>query len=184
MKPEIIQPELFEHGIHTEESDIRAHVGFKTQTLYAFPTKRGVEDMERCVKEGKTAYKYAFQKGVVYATGGGYPIPWNEIKDLKRARIPIEWFFNFKGTENSSTSEIGDYAVGLVSRLLKEGRFPLWSNPMFCMDVDLQIKGMDIIVKGRWRIEVKGDVSCGERDLGGTGNLFFQTHELNPLKRH
>lgn len=79
---------------------------------------------------------------------------------------------------------IGDYAVGIVEKLMKIGHFPFWIQPIFCSDVDLQRSGFDIYVKGKWKVEVKGDYACGEKSYGGTGNLFFQTHELNPLRRY
>jgi len=184
MKMSDEQPELVEYGIRNELSDIRAHLCFKTKTLYAFPTKSGLEDMERCISERKTTYKYGYQRGINYATGGGYPIPWNEIKNLKRVRMDDDWFKNYAGPEKMTTSEIGDMAVEIVMRLMREGRFPFFVDPSFCLDADLQRRGMDIHVNGKWKIEVKGETYGGEKERGGSGNLFFQTHELNPLKRY
>ena len=37
-----------------------------------------------------------------------------------------------------------------------------------------------IVVNGKWRIQVKCDYDAGP---GGTGNLFLQTAECNPLKQ-
>ncbi len=48
----------------------------------------------------------------------------------------------------------------------------------------MQIRGVDIVVRGQWRIQVKCDYDAGRgKDGSGTGNLFLQVAERNPLKR-
>ena len=42
----------------------------------------------------------------------------------------------------------------------------------------------DLLVTASLRIQVKCDYRGGPRELGGSGNLFLQTHECNPLRRH
>lgn len=49
-------------------------------------------------------------------------------------------------------------------------------------DKSVQIAGTDIVVCCKKRIQVKCDSRCGERPLG-TGNLFLQRAERNPLRR-
>jgi len=38
---------LREYGIHTEDSDIRAHVSVVNRTIYIFPTRNGIETILR-----------------------------------------------------------------------------------------------------------------------------------------
>ncbi len=38
-----LDADLFEYGIHTEGSDVRAHVSVLNKTIYVFPTRNGVE---------------------------------------------------------------------------------------------------------------------------------------------
>ena len=46
---------------------------------------------------------------------------------------------------------------------------------------NVQIQGTDILVFSRKRVQVKCDYRCGDRPLG-TGNVFLQRAERNPLK--
>jgi hypothetical protein len=48
----------------------------------------------------------------------------------------------------------------------------------------MQFEGLDIVVATRVRIQVKLDFRGGERELGGTGNLFLQTAECNPTRSY
>ncbi len=59
-----LDPELFEYGIHTEASDIRAHVSVVNRRIDVFPTKAGVDAVERTAPPLRSAY----QHGVVGRT--------------------------------------------------------------------------------------------------------------------
>jgi len=111
----------------------------------------------------------------------GYEVPWAAIPNIKRATIPDDWLTGFE--ETLDTSEKGRRAVQVVSRLLQKGRFPLWTEGEEIRDVQLQIKGTDIGVTGRWTIQVKCDYRCGETDRGGRDYLFLQVAERNPLRK-
>lgn len=172
---------MFEYGVQTELSDIRAHVGMTVCKVYVFPTKETKELIEKMSKENMSR-RPAYQPGVSSPTAWGFPVPWEQIPRIKEVRFPKGWILNWKDT--LSTTQKGAIAVDVVRNLLKLGRFPLWAEAIIPEDREIQIQGTDIIVKQEFRIQVKCDAKCGSRELGGTGNIYLQTHESNPLGKH
>ena len=83
-----------------------------------------------------------------------------------------------------STGAKGDKAVKIVSGLIRRGMFPFYLEGIEVGDYDLQIEGLDIIVSMNARIQVKCDYRGGPRWHGGTGNLFLQVAECNPLNEY
>lgn len=51
---------------------------------------------------------------------------------------------------------------------------------------DMQVSGLDMIVAGKARLQVKCDFYGGEKRFNPncTGNLYLQVAELNPLKAY
>lgn len=169
----LAEHELFEYGIQTEDSDIRAHVSVVARQVYVFPTKAAVA---LCMS-GKYKAKPAWQPGISYPTAKGYVVPWRDIPNIVPLRA--EWFIaeqNF--CERDSTSVKGQKAANVVEKMIRLGWFPLAVMPIVSDETDIQRKGIDIIVSGTWRIQVKCDYRAGE---GGTGNLYLQIAERNPL---
>ena len=168
-----IAPSLVEHGIQTEDSDIRCHVAPGTRTIFVFRTAAALSIMEAAVERA------ASQPGVVGVTARGRVVQWHAIPGIRRLRWEsVEWWTWF--SRDQSTTEKGRNAVLVVQRLLGAGRFPIWCGYVGeSLDVDIQISGTDLIVAGHWRIQVKCDYDAGP---GGTGNLFLQTAECNPLR--
>jgi len=169
---------LFPHGIFSENSDIRAHVAPGTKAVYVFKTADAIELLK--LKQYKM--RPASQPGFTGITAMGYLVPWGDIPDIRRIGnyTSDPWWENF--SERDSTSAKGRKACEVVSKLLKMGRFPLWCiGPVDdTKNISLQIKGTDILLWGRWRIQVKCDYNAGE---GGSGNLFLQIAERNPLRQ-
>jgi len=165
---------LFEYGIQHEKGVIRAHVGVLACKVYVFRAERAVTVM------GKFRQCHAFQPGVNGATAIGYAVPVGAIPGLRTLRISTDWTTIFN--QDDSTSEKGKSAVAIVRRLLRDARFPLPCDPRLVDNVRMQIEGDDIIVEGRWRIQVKCDYRAGDGHPLCTGNLYLQTHERNPLK--
>lgn len=170
---QMLPNDLVEYGIHTENSDIRAHVAVNAGRVYVFWTKFGVE----VCKTGKYKLKEAYQPGVSYPTARGYLVPWYDIPGIVPigARSIIE---QQRFDENESTSVKGEKASRVVEWLLRAGWFPLPALPIVSDDIQIQRSGIDLIVRGSWRIQVKCDYRGGE---GGTGNLFLQIEERNPF---
>jgi len=175
-----IQPrldaELFEYGIHTENSDVRAHVSVVNRTIYVFPTRHGIEAVRAKPREKKPAG----QCGVEGPTGLGWIVPVDEIADLRRVRFQSwEGWTQFRC--GLSTSRKGALAVMCVIGAMKRGRFPFWLDATEDERQNVQILGTDILVFCRKKVQVKCDYHGGDKPAG-TGNLFLQCAERNPLK--
>jgi hypothetical protein len=173
-----VQPELYNYGIHIENSDIRCHVAPGTKLVFIFQTAAAISILTE-----NFPVKEASQPGVDYVTGRGYAVPWDAIPDIRRIRwYTVAWWDRF--SRSQSTSEKGRHAVWVATELLRIGRFPLWTLGRDSERLELQIKGTDILMWGKWRIQVKCDYFAGRGDDdSGTGNLFLQTAERNPLRR-
>jgi len=170
-------PSLFDSGIHTENSDIRAHVSVAGKTIYVFQTKHGVAAME-----ASTNIKEASQPGVEGITAKGKAVPWDSIKGLRRLKYH-SWPRWDEFSQQMTTSQKGSLAVSCVTDSMREGRFPFWLDAAEDKRENIQIKGTDIVIFCRKKIQVKCDWHCGERPPG-TGNIFLQFAERNPLKAH
>ena len=168
---------LFEYGIHTEASDIRAHVSVVNKTVYVFQTRNGVEAIERV----RPPLRTASQPGVVGPTAEGWLVDVAEIPDLRRVKF-LSWDGWATFAERLTTTEKGALAVRCVIATMKLGRFPFWLDATEDERAHVQILGTDILVFCRKRVQVKCDYRCGDRPLG-TGNLFLQHAERNPLRR-
>lgn len=165
------------YGIQNEQSDIRAHVGVLAGCVYVYRTADGIQAISG--HNGKP--KQAFQPGVDYATALGYPIPWKNIPRILAipCRKLIE-HYNILPTD--TTSEKGVKASRVVESLIRSGYFPLPVKPEEVKSAVIQRQGIDLIVQGQWRIQVKCDYRAGEGHRECTGNLYLQIAELNPLK--
>jgi len=170
----IVAGELFESGILTEDCDIRAHVSVCNRTVYVFPTRHGREAIERYEPQLRSAC----QPGVIGKTAEGWLVQLEWIEDLRKKRFESwEGWDRFKQT--MTTSEKGKCAVACVIELMKRGHFPFWLDASEDDRENVQIKGTDILVFCRKRVQVKCDWRAGE-----TGNLYLQKAERNPLRRY
>lgn len=166
------------YGIQNEQSDIRAHVSVVTKTVYVFPTQRGIE----AIDTGKYPKAPAWTEDIL--TAEGYLVPPDDIKNMRRVPIPEHVLQQANFSPYDTTSEKGARAVRVVQYLLRNGLFPLWAHPTIIHDVDMQVEGLDIIVKMNTRIQVKCDYRAGDKEAGGTGNLYLQVAECNPFKMY
>jgi len=172
------KPELFEYGIFTEGSDVRVHVGVSSQGLYVFKTRDAVRLLTG--SNGKYRKADAYQSGVNGRTAEGYPVPWKDIPGVRVLRFSSYDWSVFSLTD--STSEKGRKAVEVVTCCLKMGRFPLFADAQETDQTTLQIRGTDILLYHKCRIQVKCDWYAGD-GKNCTGNLFLQCAERNPLAR-
>jgi hypothetical protein len=175
------QVDLFEYGIEQELADLRAHVCWGVGIVYVFETAEGIAAKNS--REWKTAYGY--QPGVSYATGEGKLVPVEAINGMREARIPEIFIRKYPIGRNDDTSIKGQKAEAIIKAMIRKGRFPFPKN-YEAIDpnrVEFQKKGIDIIVikPQEITVQVKCDYLGGDKILGGTGNLFIQEKELNPL---
>jgi len=161
-----------EYGINDECSDIRAHVS--DAVAYIFRT----ETIKELISIKSYPSRKAMQPGYNEPTAKGYIVNISDIKGLRK--------INTKGWQDihpfhpaMNTSEKGKWAVSLVIDLLKYGHFPLWIEAKQTEDIKIDISGTDIFLANRQRIQVKCDYPARR-----TGNLYIQTHEINPLKMY
>jgi len=169
--------ELFEYGIQTERSDVRAHVSAVNRSVYVFPTANAIAAIER----EQPVLRTATQPGVQGPTAEGWLVRPEWIADLRTLRF-LSWSGWPEYNATMTTSEKGAWAVRCVIEAMRIGRFPFWVDATEDERADVQIEGTDILVFCRKRVQVKCDARSGPPP--GTGNLFIQRAERNPLKRH
>jgi hypothetical protein len=173
------EPVLYEYGILTEQSDIRAHVSVANRLIYVFPTLAGVEAVK---KKDDNDLVSAGQQGVTGKTADGWLVSPGEIEGLKRVKVDGSWP-DISVKSSLSTGQKGRFAIRVVCRALTQGLFPLWISAEENATEDIQISGTDIVLACEKRIQVKCDWNAGDRPLG-TGNLFLQRAERNPKKQY
>ena len=81
-----------------------------------------------------------------------------------------------------STPVKGRKAENVVRKMIALGLISLVLDTVEVTDEGMQIDGEDFLVNTAQSIQVKCDWSAGPRELGGTGNLYLQETEANPLK--
>jgi hypothetical protein len=166
--------ELFEYGIQLENSDIRAHVSPKNQTIYVFETKKG----RQAIETHKPVEKFGYQKGFDEPTAKGWLVKPYWINDIREINFKEYEYWNLFD-DNWTTTIKGRFAVDCVKKLLKCGRFPIWIDAQEDDREKIQIRGTDIVLYANKRIQVKCD-----SHVAATGNLYLQSAERNPFKRH
>jgi len=170
---------MHKYGIDEEQSDIRAHVSLPGRRLTVYRTA----DMVALIAGNKYRRKIATQPGVEFPTALGWLVPLN---DIQPQFVITSGVFPWDKWDHATMNcgQKGDMAVVCVKAAILANKFPLWVCGHVNGDKELDIQGTDIIVSARRRIQVKYDAPAYPTKDGGTGNLYVQTHECNPLKIH
>jgi hypothetical protein len=179
---------LVDYGIQNEQSDYRAHVGYKTQHVFVFPTKLIQQFLtsKQNQYQQKSAYQFDKRTGNRIETAKGFLVPLSHIPELQSILIPPDvhkQFPIYRDGDQSPTTK-GLYAVQIVVAMLKKHLIALPLDIQQIDDMTLQIEGTDIIVQMKLRLQVKCDYCAGEKRYGGTGNLYLQIAECNPFQYH
>jgi len=170
--------ELYEYGILTEQSDIRAHVSVACRSVFVFQTQKAIH----ALNNGEYRIVSAYQPGCNEPTAKGWIVPPNDIDDLRHLNCG-NWSGWSEFTHSMTTSQKGNHAVELVLELMRLGHFPIWlENQKETRDTEIQIKGADIVVHMNKKVQIKCDWKAGPKAEGGSGNLFLQKSERNPHK--
>lgn len=169
---------LVPYGIQNEASDFRAHVAYKAQRVYVFPTKSG----SQAIKTGNYTERKVWTQGIV--TAKGYAVPTSHIDGLAEVLIPWELHKKYKIETHMPTGTMGMLATGIVADMMRLSLIPLPFTVDFAEKLALQISGTDIIVGAKLHVQVKCDYRGGDRRYGGTGNLFLQVEECNPGRQY
>lgn len=170
---------LVRYGIEEEQSDIRAHVSLPGRRITVFRTA----DMVALIREREHEERTASQPGVDFATAKGFCVPLDAIRHKHVVTSDSFPWDNWTHSE-MDCGEKGIMAVICVKAAILANKFPLWVCGIVNEDKEMDIQGTDMIVTANRRIQVKYDAPAYPKSLGGTGNLFIQTHECNPLKIH
>jgi len=175
------EPPWIEHGILQESCDYHCHVCFLEGTVYVYPTEMG----KKAVKARKGYEHEAGQQGVDYKTGKGRIINPMDIDYCERYEIPKDLLSDNRLMPTYSTSQKGAAAVRIVAGLLKRKIVKIPLQSVEITDEDLQIKGVDMIVHCKIKLQIKCDKAGGMRAFKyrDPAGIFLQTHERNPLKR-
>lgn len=178
--------ELVEYGIKQEDVDIRIHVSFVTNKVYLY--KR--EDMLRIID--RYPIRSAFQKinRLKRETARGHIVPVC-VDEIIEIEMPLQIAQKHKCNWIDDETRKGKCALNIVMEMIEMGVIQRQCNEFFQLeanderDYEMQLKGNDIILTSRLpSIQVKCDYNAGPKAEGGTGNLFIQTHECNPLQKH
>lgn len=169
---------LVPYGIQTEESDVRIHVCPIAAVVYLYQTQNGL----RAIESGLYPLTSVYDDGI--ETAQGYLVPPNMIVGCLGYKLRPDLWNAYPFTEQMDTSEKGDQAACLVAAALRKGLLGLPLPCEIITERELQIAGVDLIVEAKLRIQVKCDLRGGERQFGGTGNLFLQIAEHNVQKSY
>lgn len=169
---------MTEHGILNEGSDLRAHVCPRERRIYVYPTTKGAA----AVQSDSYLLVPAHQNGVEGATAMGCWVPPDDIEECISIS-PREATWQAIGfRDDDGLGEKGRKALRLVKGLIQHGLFPGSLGGIEITDRDLQIEGMDIIIRAMSLPERRVQVKCDYK--GGRSGLYLQTEERNPLGIH
>lgn len=175
---------LVEYGIQNESSDLRIHVCVIVKKICVFPIEIGRLITQRA-EVFKLRERPAYTDGIV--TARGFLCPWDLMPLLEWIDIPDDIMRKVafeSSPQRETTSSKGRKAVLIVTEMLKLHLIPISQSILEIDDADLQISGTDILVSTKVKIQVKCDWNAGQKELGGTGNLYLQTFECNPYGQH
>jgi hypothetical protein len=151
--------------------------------VYVYSTAAGVE----AVASGKFTKVYGSQAGCMTPTSEGYLVPPFGIRGCAAVQINDAAWEHVNFLDSDSLSVKGRKAEKLIVAMVRSGLLPFPALSENITDAGMQISGGDIIVKlNAFRkddiiIQVKCDYRGGEKEFGGTGNLFLQVSESNPF---
>lgn len=180
---------LVSYGIQNENSHVRAHVCVVARKVYVYATLAGIT----AIRSGAFRKVGGYQpdrQGNNLLTAYGYLVPPPQIKGCREANIPNDLWQAARWKQEESTTEKGRKAVITIQNMLLRGVLPLPAiDGIKCKaqkitDTDLDIDGTDIEIFANIKMQVKCDYRGGSKERGGTGNLYLQVSERNPLKRH
>jgi len=167
---------LVEYGIQNDKSDFHAHVGCIVRNVFVFKTA----EAHALILSDRYPLKSVSLDGAI-VTAQGYAVPLSHLR-AQTVVIPPTIWDKWAIHKNDSTDIKGLRAVSIVRWLLTNGRIALPLKSQIVDDISLQIDGQDIVISNSLRMQVKCDFLAGERNGGGSGNVFLQTKECNPYR--
>jgi len=169
--------QLIKYGIEewVETVDMMFHVSVVTKRVFSYEPGKALQ----------TILAGDFQQVIVRTgnviTARGYLVPPSAIEGWGTV-IPVRIFHEADFKQYDNTTVKGKKAEQVVREMLRGGQLSLNLSVIIVTDEELQLDGLDLIPKQALNMQGKCDWKAGPRELGGTGNLFIQTDECNPLK--
>lgn len=171
---------LVEYGIQTETSDMRVHVCVVARRLYVYPTRAGLTEVESGKYKPLPVYQWVNGRKVL--TAEGYAVPVTAIHPCTVVYLP-DSFWMEAPQKTDSTSVKGQKAEAIVMAAISYGYLPVVMKVSKVVDLSGQIAGGDLRVSVDALMQVKCDFEGGHREFKGSGHLYLQIKEANPLKR-
>ncbi|MEM2125871.1 MAG: hypothetical protein QXQ53_05695 [Candidatus Methanosuratincola sp.] len=169
---------LVEHGIFTERADYRFHVCPTVKMVYLYKRSDVLDLLKKRRYFPATVWTYIHETKV--CTAQGYLVPVSHIPNLRIFPIPTRLLQKYPITKDQTTSEKGRMAEEIVREMLRLGIIPLPHLFTAMPTTEQNIQGVDLLLSTIQTAQIKCDFDGGHSVLGGTGNLFIQTHECNP----
>jgi hypothetical protein len=83
---------LIEHGIQTEQSDIRVHVSVEGQCVYVFHTSDAVSVLKKAPRTYTRMPIFSHFRAARIQTADGYLVPPGDIHSCRRVFVPDDIF--------------------------------------------------------------------------------------------
>lgn len=169
---------LVRYGIHNNQSDLQIHVCARAKKVYVFTpdhARSALREKEFRVGQARTG---------AIITGKGQLVPPNAITGCKRYDIPDDILLSENIQQMDPPGLKGRKAEAIARKMIARGIISLVLSTVTVTDVEMQRTGADLMTVNAQNYEVKCDFSGGETQFGGTGNLFIQEYECNPLGIH
>ena len=167
---------LVNYGIQNDYADLRYHVGVVVKKVFVFMPEKARDALSNgeyrkvCVRMGK----------IVTATG--YLVPYTDISGCRMVDIPGELYDGAGFYYQDSPKVKGEKAERLVRKMIVSGLLSTILTTVSVDDENMQVQDIDLVVLQAREIQVKCDWRAGPTELGGTGYLFLQDAECNPLR--
>lgn len=172
--------QLVDYGIFSEVSDFRVHVCPIAKRLYVYPTQNATDLLLNAVKH----YPKVNGKTQEQITSEGYLVPPEDIPACFCILPKADLWAVAPIHARMTATQKGEAALKIVKAAAERGLLPIKMKVEIITDFDEQIEGVDVRVKGEACLQVKCDFAGGDKAAGGSGNLFLQIAEANPLKQH
>lgn len=164
---------MIKHGIEDEHSDIRVHVFSNMACVFETQKMRDYLQSSRSLIQASASTEI---RGTKIKTSHGILVPVSKCEFICEV-VTGEAAPVFGASDHT---EKGRWAAGVVALMARRGILPLFiRDASESWERSVQLEGTDVIVQERFLIQTKCDLRISE-----TGNLFIQTHEINPLQKH
>lgn len=171
---------MYEYGINNVTADYMIHVCTNVGKVYIYETDRGREAIDSGEFPRRTV-RDKFGRKTAY----GNIVPVDSIPGMSTIDIPKPINRLLGPKKGDSKSEMGNKAARIAAVIIhRETLHGATSASHVPVGDPRQMQGIDLVTDNGITYEVKLDKPGGEKGLGGTGNLFLQTHERNYYQQH